>query len=298
MAIDISSFYQTINVAAIAEYEAGLYLPLEAFNTEDAFGMGTVNVPKYINREAANVADGTELAVNSNTEENITIVPDDVLKVHEYVGYDKINRVGNSYVSGLATKLGRGLATSHSNRRAAILAATAAAAGQTDEFDDESTDPDLWARSLEATLAALDTATSNSGGPTWVLSDNVAQRYFRQAMIYGSSDFQNAYKTSHSADADMFKVGNVTFIGSNSVIFGGNTSADTNYPAKYRRNFAGDRIRSLVWRPDAVTVAVFEEMNLRMNEIHDKDAWLIESRSHFGTGVTQSDAVRCLVGDA
>lgn len=298
MALDLSSFYQTINVGAIAEYEAGLYIPLEAHMIEDGFGKGTVNVPKFVNRTAVNAADETELSILSNTEENITITPDAPLKAHEYIGYDKINRVGNSYMSGLSSKLGRGLATGHADRRAALLAATAMTGSNTVEVDGESTDADYWARRLELLLATLDNATSNSGGPTWVLSDNVAHRYYRQAMIYGSSDYSDTFKTSHGADADMFKVGNVTFIGSNSVIFTGDTSSDTNYATKYRRDFASDRIRSLVWRPDAMTVAVFEDMNVKMNEIHDKDAWLIESRSHFGTAITQSDAVYVLQDDA
>lgn len=298
MALDISSFYQTINVGAIAQYEAGLYIPLEAHVTEDGFGKGTVNVPKFVNRTAVNSPDGVERAVLSNTELNVTITPDDVLFVHEYIGYDKINRVGNSYMTGLSQKLGRGLATTHANRRASLLAASAIASSNIVTFDDESVEADYWARSLESVLAELDNSTANAGGPTWVLSDNVTQRYYRQAMIYGSSDYQNTFKTAHNADANMFKVGNVTFIGSTSVIFGGNTSSDTTMPAKYRRDFAGDNIRSLVWKPDAMTVAVFEGVGVHLDQIHDKKAWLVESRTHFGTAITQADGVYVLQGDA
>jgi hypothetical protein len=297
MSLDLSSFYQTVNTTAIDAFDLGQYLPSEACMIFNTPGIATDNVPKFINRSAINQADTTDLDRVTETEENVSITPDTVLKEWQYIGKDQINRVGPEYAAGLGRKIGRAVAEGYSDRIAALLAVTAMTGSQTNTFDDESTDAEVYAAAIENAFGSLDNAKVPHMG-RFVLCKPSFFRYLIRSQYFGSSDYRGPAAAEMPNLANSFTANGAQFISWPSPIFSADWSSNTSVASKYRRNFSNDNIHALAFSDETIGVAIKEAMNVSQDYVPHKSSWLIQGRMHIGTAALQSTGVRAIVGDA
>ncbi|MFG0299006.1 MAG: hypothetical protein ACF8K1_05325 [Phycisphaerales bacterium JB047] len=295
--LDLSSFYQTVNAAVISEFDLGKYMPDEAFSIFSTPGINTDRIPKLINRTAVNADDSTDLDRQTETEENIDLSLDAVLKEWQYVGKDQINRVGPEYAARLGQKIGRAVAEGWSDRLAAILAITAMTNSQTVEFNDESTNMDDYATATEDAFAMLDTNKVPHIG-RYCLAKPSFFRKAAQSLYYGSSDFRGPAASEMPSRTNSFMANGVMFISWPSPIFSANTASDTDFESKYRRDFASDNIQALCWSDQTIGVKIAENLSVTQDWVPHKQSYLVAGRMHFGTAALQSDGVYAIVGDA
>lgn len=297
MALDVSAWAQTVhNNDTIFAYNLGDYLG--SGMTVETFMPGVKNkmFPRVINRTSTNAADGTTLAVNSNTDLGPTITTDVPHKLHEYVPYDLIADYGQIVPNSISTGLGNNLGEGRADRICAFIAKTAedlgtyvpaTGAGGRVYYDDELTGDslaDAIADGIFTILGAMDRAKVGKSNRVCLI--NPIEFYLlRKSQYFASADW-----TSQSDNSQMnnrFSAFGVEFINAPS-IFGQDWSANTNVPTKYRENFA--TFKAVVWDKTAFAVHRTEQPSGTIDDTPEEDSWLVKAREIFGIGALQGNA--------
>ena len=311
----------SISAWALTTYQGQV---VEAYKEADILGQpfvyrfdpGAANglFPKIANRTVNSRADGSELTASNTTEGNVTVAFDVPEGVHELISYQQINTYNQQAPSQYAKAFGRQLAEKLQNNLVAyaikvacgISTGMTAGSYRTDNngiigFDNEDTTGASISDAVFNVLAQMKADKVPSAG----IIGAMYPKYFnwlRKRPEFASRDYVSTNAGNDQPKAlDAIKVGPTT-IYSLASIFNTDISSDTSYAAKYRVNASstasqGGSILGVFWQDEALAVREAERPNGRLDDIADKNSWLVQARGQRGMESLQPTAFVALVGD-
>lgn len=294
---------------------------VEAYNEADILGQpfvyrfdpGSANglYPKIANRTVTNRADGSELTASNTTETSVTVAFDNPEGVNELISYQQVHTYNLQAPTQYARAFGRQLAEKLQNNLIAYCAkvatgnSTSMTSGtyRTDDngeisFNDEGTDGTDIANAVLSGLARMSADKVPSVGRLGVIHPTQFN-LLRKVNYVVSKDYVSNEDNKRNFDKIVF--GNAQLYSLASV-FNTNISSDTNYAAKYRANLTSESglgpVLGVMWQDEALAVREAERPNGRIDDIADKNSWLIQARCQRGMESLQPTAFIALVGDA
>lgn len=298
---------------------------VEALKEADKIGMpftyrfdpGQANgkFPKIANRSVTSRNDnpGTDLAPSNTVEGSVTVGFDPVEGIHDYLTYQDIAvynnsappQYGRSFGAQLAEKLQANIVAYCIKVACGTSTGMTAGTYRTDDLGEVVFNDDSDATDGTAIAGAVLSAHSR------LTTDKVLEEG-RLAVIHPTYFYQ-LHKVNYFVSRDYVATANnqnamksIKFAGCNhvplSAVFNSNISSDPTYAAKYRGNFTSESGQGPVWgivmHTPSLAIREAERPNGRIDDIPQKDSWLIQSRCIRGMEALQPTAFVALVGDA